>query len=122
VIGDSQQRLVQTPISCLAIPLKNSANQVLGVMQLINAQDPESGHFIPFDQNLQRMMESFSSLAVAALEAYTREQNLRQQIQQLRIEIDEVKRQKQVSEIVESDFFQHLQNRARALRERGQTG
>jgi hypothetical protein len=60
------------------------------------------------------MMESYSMLAVAALEAYMREQSLQQQIQQLKIEIDEVKRQKQVSEIVDTDFFQDIQSRARA--------
>lgn len=105
-------------ISYLTIPLKNSADQVLGVLQLINAQDPDSHEIVPFDLNLQQMMESFSSLAVAALEAYIREQSLKQQIQQLRIEIDEVKRQKQVSEIVDSDFFQDLQEKARSIRSR----
>ena len=105
-------------ISYLTIPLKNSQNEVLGVLQLINAQDPETNQIIPFDPNLQQMMESFSSLAVAALEAYIREQSLKQEIQQLRIEIDEVKRQKQVSEIVESDFFQDLQAKARSIRSR----
>jgi CHASE3 domain sensor protein len=104
--------------SLLTIPLKNSLDEVLGVLQLLNAQDPETGQIIPFDQNLQRMMESFSSLAVAALEAYIREQSLKQQIQQLRIEIDEVKRQKQVSEIVETDFFQDLRAKARRMRGR----
>jgi len=104
--------------SFLAIPLKNSDDQVLGVLQLANARDPATGRVIPFDANLQQMMESYSSLAVAALEAYIREQGLRQQIQQLRIEIDEVKRQKQVDEIVETDFFQSLQAKARALRTR----
>jgi hypothetical protein len=64
------------------------------------------------------MMESFSSLAVAALEAYVREQSLRRQIQQLRIEIDDVKRQKQVSEIVDTDFFQDLRAKARSMRQR----
>jgi hypothetical protein len=87
-------------------------------MQLINAQD-ETGQIISFDQSLQRMMESFSSLAVAALEAYIREQSLKQEIKQLRIEIDEVKRQKQVEEIVETDFFQDLQAKAREIRRRG---
>jgi CHASE3 domain sensor protein len=101
--------------------LKDSADQVLCVLQLINAQDPETEQIIPFDQNLQRMMESFSSLAVAALEAYIREQSLKEQIQQLRIEIDEVKRQKQVSEIVETDFFQDLQAKARRMRSRRRT-
>jgi len=105
-------------ISFLTIPLKNRQNEVLGVLQLINAQDLETNQIIPFDPNLQQMMESFSSLAVAALEAYIREQSLKQEIQQLRIEIDEVKRQKQVSEIVESDFFQDLQAKARTIRGR----
>jgi CHASE3 domain sensor protein len=104
--------------SFLAIPLKNSDDHVLGVLQLANAQEPETGRVISFDANLQQMMESYSSLAVAALEAYIREQGLRQQIQQLRIEIDEVKRQKQVDEIVETDFFQDLQAKARAIRTR----
>ncbi len=104
--------------SFLAIPLKNSDDHVLGVLQLANAQAPETGQVIPFDANLQQMMESYSSLAVAALEAYIREQGLRQEIQQLRIEIDEVKRQKQVEEIVGTDFFQDLQAKARAIRTR----
>ena len=101
--------------SMLAIPLKNSAGQVLGVMQLINARSEE---FTGFNENLQRMMESFSSLAVAALEAYIREQKLKQEIQQLRIEIDEVKRQKQVEEIVDTDFFRTISSKAKDLRER----
>ena len=110
------------PASVLAIPLKNSDGVVLGVLELLVAKDPESGRPVPFDHNLQQMMESFSSLAVAALEAYVREQGLRQQIQQLRIEIDEAKRQQQVSEIVDSDFFQNLQIRARALRQLSRSG
>jgi HAMP domain-containing protein len=105
-----------TPASVLAIPLKNNTGVVLGVLELLDAKDPEGGRPIPFDHNLQQMMESFSSLAAAALEAYIREQSLRQEIRQLRIEIDEVKRQQQVSEIVETDFFQDLQARARAMR------
>lgn len=105
--------------SYLTLPLKNSEGHVIGVLQLINAQDTETGKIIPFDQNLQRMMESFSSLAVAALEAYIREQQLKQEIRQLRIEIDEVKRQKQVEEIVETDFFQELKNKAEQIRKRG---
>jgi PAS domain S-box-containing protein len=104
--------------SLLTIPLKDNFGQVLGVMQLLNAQNPETGQVIPFDQNLQRMMESFSLLAVAALEAYIREQSLKQEIQRLRIEIDEAKRQKQVHEIVESDSFKDLQAKASEMRRR----
>ncbi len=53
---------------------------------------------------------------------YQREQTLRRQVEELKIEIDEVKRQKQVSEIVDSDFFQDLQVRAREMRKRGRRG
>ncbi len=104
--------------SMLTIPLKNMLDEVIGVLQLINAKNPETGAIIPFDSNLQQMMLSFSSLAVAALEAYKREQALRQEIQQLRIEIDEAKLQQQVKETVETDFFQDLQERAQDIRRR----
>ncbi len=104
--------------SLLTIPLKNSAGTVLGVLQLINAEDPETEAAIPFDQNLQQMMESFSSLAVAALEAYIREQALHRQIEELRIEIDQAKKERQVAEITESDYFQELRQKARELRSR----
>jgi len=104
--------------SFLAIPLRPSQGQVMGVLQLTGAQDPDTLQIVPFDSHLQQMMDSFSLLAAAALEAYLREQGLREQIQQLRIEIDEVKRQQQVKEIVGSDFFQDLQAKARSVRSR----
>ncbi|NJP07285.1 MAG: GAF domain-containing protein [Chloroflexaceae bacterium] len=105
-------------VSFLALPIKNNQQEVLGVLELVNAQDAQSGQVMAFDANLQQLMESFSSLAAAALEAYIREQELRQEIQQLRIEIDETRRQKEVQEIVETDFFQDLQAKARRLRRR----
>lgn len=47
-----------------------------------------------------------------------REEKLKQQVAELKIEIDEAKRQQQVSEIVDSDFFQNLQAKAREARGR----
>jgi CHASE3 domain sensor protein len=108
--------------SLLAMPLKNSQDQVLGVIQLINPKDAADGATIAFDPNLQQMMESFSSLAVAALEAYIREQALRVEVAQLRIEIDQAKRQKQVGEIVESEFFRDLQSKVSGIRNRHKGG
>jgi CHASE3 domain sensor protein/GAF domain-containing protein len=104
--------------SSLNVPLKDSHGRVIGVLQLINARNPETNLIIPFDANLQQMMESFSSLAATALESYIREQSLRQEIQQLRIKIDERQQQQQVIEIIETDFFQDLQAKARMLRTR----
>ena len=117
--GDGERVSYQAATSMLTIPLKNSQDEVLGVMQLLDPQDPDDSQIIPFDKNLEQMMESFSSLAVAALEAYIREQSLKQEIKQLRIEIDETKRQQQVSEIVDTDFFSDLQARAQEIRRRG---
>lgn len=115
---DDDTAIYNAATSMLVIPIKNPEDKILGVMQLLDPSDPEAGQIIPFDTNLQQMMESFSSLAAAALEAYIREQSLKREIQQLRIEIDETKRQQQVSEIVESDFFADLQARAKEIRSR----
>ncbi len=52
---------------------------------------------------------------------YQREQTLKRRVEQLRIEVDEARRQKQVSEIVETDFFQELQAKAKRMRERSAT-
>jgi HAMP domain-containing protein len=53
-------------------------------------------------------------------EVYAREERLRQEVHQLRIEIDQVKQQRQVSEITETDYFQNLQARAKDLRRKRQ--
>ena len=45
-----------------------------------------------------------------------REENLKQQVTELKIEIDQAKRQKHVQEVIDSDFFQDLQVRAKLLR------
>jgi len=84
---------------------------------LINALDSRKRILIPFDKNLQQLMESFSALACAALEGYIQEQSLRKEIQKLRIEIDAVKRKEQVEEITNSDYFKELQRKAKGLRE-----
>lgn len=47
-----------------------------------------------------------------------REQSLRDRVQQLEIMIDEGKRDEQVQQIVDSDFFQDLQDKAKAVRDR----
>jgi methyl-accepting chemotaxis protein len=51
-----------------------------------------------------------------ASEVFARTQNLKQQVRELRIEIDEVKHSQQVADLVETDFFQDLQAKAKELR------
>ncbi|MDX2168345.1 MAG: GAF domain-containing protein [Deltaproteobacteria bacterium] len=103
--------------SFLAVPLKNSAECVIGVLQFINALD-EDGTVVAFDAELVPVVESLSTLAAAALEVYLREDHLRREIRALHVKIDEVKRAKQVAEIADTDYFRELEQKARSLRQR----
>jgi uncharacterized membrane protein (DUF106 family) len=89
---------------------------VLGVLQLINALDSRKKVLIPFDSNLQQLMESFSSLASAALIGYIQEQSLRKEIRELRIEVDAAKRATEVASITDTDYFKKLQKKAKDMR------
>jgi len=51
-------------------------------------------------------------------EAKAREANLQQQVLLLQVEVDQAKRERQVAEITETDYFQQLQRRARDLRKK----
>lgn len=57
-----------------------------------------------------------------AREVHGREQRLKQQVEDLRIEIDEVKRARQVTEITETDYFKTLMTRARQMRRTAASG
>ena len=51
-----------------------------------------------------------------AVEVYAREERLRQQVHELRIQIDESQKAREVAEITETDYFRTLQEKARRLR------
>jgi uncharacterized protein len=53
-----------------------------------------------------------------ANEVKAREQRLKQELQELRIQIDEVKKAQQVAEITESEYFQQLQSKLRTMKQR----
>ena len=53
--------------SVLAVPLKTLRQDVIGVLQVINAQD-EQGNIAPFSEEDERMMVHFASMATMALE------------------------------------------------------
>ncbi|MEK7807549.1 MAG: response regulator [Chloroflexota bacterium] len=105
--------------SFLTIPLKDGANQVIGVLQLLNAMDADTGKVIPFDLGFHQVIESMATLATVALKAYIREEGLRAQIEKLKIEVDEAKKSREVAEITETDYFQQLQEKVRKLRGQG---
>lgn len=53
--------------SFLTVPLKNHENNVIGVLQLLNAQDRQTGEVIPFGPDIQPLVEALASQAAVAL-------------------------------------------------------
>jgi HD-GYP domain-containing protein (c-di-GMP phosphodiesterase class II) len=53
--------------SFLTVPMKNHEAEIIGVLQLINCQDPDTGAIVPFSPSDQRLAESLASQAAIAL-------------------------------------------------------
>jgi CRP-like cAMP-binding protein len=67
------------------------------------------------DRTIATLASEFARMAAQVRE---REDALRREIAQLKIEIDEAKKKRQVDEIADSDFFKDIKSRARDLRRR----
>jgi len=85
------------------------------------AAEVEEGKFDPESlDEVARRTDALGQLARVfqnmEREVYEREQRLKQQVQELCIEIDEIQRNKQVGEITNTDYFRGLQKKARHLR------
>jgi HD-GYP domain-containing protein (c-di-GMP phosphodiesterase class II) len=53
--------------SLIAVPMRNHENELIGVLQLINAQDRQSGKIVSFSAQDQSLLESLASQAAIAL-------------------------------------------------------
>jgi HD-GYP domain-containing protein (c-di-GMP phosphodiesterase class II) len=53
--------------SFLTVPMKDHENEIIGVLQLINAKEPLTGEIVPFSAADQRLAESLASQAAVAL-------------------------------------------------------
>lgn len=53
--------------SFLTVPMKNHENEIIGILQLINAVDSETNQIIAFSDSHQRLVESLASQAAVAL-------------------------------------------------------
>jgi len=53
--------------SFLTVPMKNHEDEIIGVLQLINAKDRVSGGIVPFSEADQHLAESLASQAAVAL-------------------------------------------------------
>jgi len=91
------------------------------------AASVESGDFDPDSlERVARRGDGLGQLArvfqTMAREVQAREQRLKAQVQELKIEIDRAQEARQVAEITETDYFQDLQAKARSLRRRSSPG
>jgi len=53
--------------SFLTVPMKNHEDEIIGVLQLINAKDRRTGQVVQFSENDQQLAESLASQAAIAL-------------------------------------------------------
>ena len=119
--SDERHREGIAPIpSLLCAPLV-SKNKSIGAL-IIGSRTPV--HYTAADLNLLNTLASQAAPAIenaqlferALREAQEREQRLLLQVQELRIELDEVRQQEKVAEITGSDYYQRLRDRADTLR------
>lgn len=107
--------LVPKGRAALCVPVR-AQNQTIGVILLV---DPSRTSLGPAELTLLDSIASFASIALSnARQVAAREAQLRFQVESLKIEVDELKREQHVDEIVETEFFQGLRQRASELRRR----
>ena len=117
----SNQGLTATS-SLVCAPLK-AKDKVLGVIALVASET--TALYTAKDLKLLNTLASQAAPAIenallyekTLREAKEREERLQRQIQELRIELDEARQDKQVAEITESDYFQQLRGEADSLRQ-----
>jgi pSer/pThr/pTyr-binding forkhead associated (FHA) protein len=100
--------------NCMCVPLK-TYTQVIGVLYVDNLSPLVSYT----DEDLE-FLSALANQAAAAIhmsrEFYKREQKLKQQVLDLKIQIDLAKKESDVAEIVNLDYFQKLQQYADQIR------
>lgn len=78
--------------------------------------DPDQLHLEDVEQRGDELGQLARVFQRMAREVYTRVQRLKQEVMQLQIVIDEAKREKQVEELTETDFFRDLSSKAKDMR------
>ncbi len=113
--------------SLLCVPLTN-VDQHLGALVLYDKSEravstATSAMFTASDQKLLTALASQAAIAIeTAREVEARENRLKAQIRELRIEIDEIRKQRQVDSVTATDYFAHLQQTAQEMRREFEEG
>lgn len=101
--------------SLLGIPLL-IGDRLIGTLMLVHR---EPGRFTEREERQLNTLAAQASVAIDnAIQVRQREEALKAQIRELRVEIDESRLEEQVEEITSSDYFQNLQANAAKMRKR----
>jgi len=99
--------------SYLGVPLM-VGQELVGTLELVG------GHESVFDEHAQQLLETIAPQAAIAIknaeQVLERERRLKEQIERLRIEIDQAKRERQVAEITGTEYFQQLREKSQRMR------
>jgi GAF domain-containing protein len=90
------------------------AAQSIGTGEMTKEQAAELEQVMGRDE-LSHLGQAFGRMAQQVIQ---REENLRREVEELHIQIDETKRARQVAEITETDYFQQLKRKAKQLRDK----
>ena len=105
--------------SYLGTPLL-AGETLIGTLEVFS-QTP--GDFTEHDCQLLETVAPQAAIALQnALQVQARERQFQTEIEQLRIEIDEVRRSSQVKAITETDYYQRLRQMAREMRQAKESG
>jgi len=91
-------------VTAAAAAIKNNTFQTESLDEVASRSD-----------ELGQLAQVFQEMA---LQVYAREKRLQQQVQQLRIEIDQARKAREVADITDSEYFQQLLGKADELRNR----
>ena len=89
---------------------------IFGVGRIRSKEDLAMRLDLPGKDELSDLAMNINRMLRDLEESLQREQELKQQVIDLKIEIDEVKRKREVKQIVESDYFQDIQKKAEEIR------
>jgi PleD family two-component response regulator len=92
-------------------------NHVIKAAAAVEAGTFESDSLNPVAGREDALGQLARVFQTMAREVRAREQSLRKQVQELRVEIDEAKKAHQVAEITETEYFRDLMAKAQRLRE-----
>lgn len=110
-------------VSLLVLGITRSVTSELVALQN-SAKRVAEGDYTPITLKPHTINDEASTLGelfnIMLDKVRQREENLQHQVEELKIQIDMEKRSKDVKEIVESEFFQELKNRAATVRKQRQ--